>query len=423
MFAQTYKYYTATSNFITLSASGCYQSNPLSEPYTQGSIKIIDVNNNQLSNVAGTFEFDVQPKNYVVSFGSCRWLEGFNTGGTYSLGGYDINIGSSLDSYYELKKGGNGVFFGALFFEKRNLNEVNEINCNGLNLNTISSVSSSDVIEWQYSFEGSLQTIANSQGKASMNVDFNNFSVNFSENIGKTIFFRYKLLGDVFSPLKAYTIVACSPQLEKPVKTKPTTCSYSVDGGFTLNFKRDLNVNETLVITLYDGDNEAVLFNQEFTDTLINNGDGTFGYTWQALLDAGNYKVKFQTHNENEGIDKNDASWDSLEFSDSFTISKPDKVSFSITNTSDKTCFNTNDGYIDVNATGEDNRTFLYQLTKDEVIQIFNGTSWINYTGVNIDNETWYNFTNAETTRISNLAKGTYRVKVRDSKGCFERQN
>ena len=60
---------------------------------------------------------------------------------------------------------------------------------------------------------------------------------------------------------------------------------------------------------------------------------------------------------------------------------------------------------------------------EDEVIQIFNGTSWINYTGVNIDNETWYNFTNAETTRISNLAKGTYRVKVRDSKGCFERQN
>ena len=69
----------------------------------------------------------------------------------------------------------------------------------------------------------------------------------------------------------------------------------------------------------------------------------------------------------------------------------------------------------------EGDRTFLDQLKKDGDIQSYNGTNWINYTGSNENTETWFVFTNEKTTRISKLNKGTYQVKVRDSKKCFVR--
>ncbi len=209
-----------------------------------------------------------------------------------------------------------------------------------------------------------------------------------------------------------YVMVGCSPELKEPVENKETTCNYSNDGSFTLNFKRDLYTSkkETLVMTLYDGNDETTLFNQEFTRTLVDNGDGTYSYTWKKPLDAGTYRIKFQTHNKEEGINTSDLSWKSLEFSEKFTIGKPKKVLFSIAKTSDETCFEIYDGYIEVSATGETGRTFLYQLTKNGVVQIVGGKSW-------------FPFTNGSSTEISSLGKGTYRVKVKDSKGCFARKN
>ena len=217
---------------------------------------------------------------------------------------------------------------------------------------------------------------------------------------------------DIFNP---------SPEFHS-INKKNTTCNYSIDGGFTLNVKRDLNTGEELVITLYDNNNNA-LVGQQFTTSLTNNGDGTFGYKWTGNLDGGTYKVKFQSHGGTGGINPNDNSWNLLNFSSPFEIQKPQPVSFSITGTSDQTCFNENDGYIDVSATREAGRGLFFQLTKNGNIQVFNGAIWINYTGSDPKNETFYSFSSTTTTRINKLGKGDYRIKVRDSQMCYMRNN
>ncbi|WP_028888928.1 hypothetical protein [Tenacibaculum ovolyticum] len=224
----------------------------------------------------------------------------------------------------------------------------------------------------------------------------------------------------IFSDIFSFNILAAPPELSsiKPVKT---TCNYSIDGGFTLNLKRDLYTSdeETLVMTLYDENN--VLINQEYTSNkLTDNKDGTFSYTWLAPLNSGNHTIKFQTHNKKESIGKDDPSWSSLIPAD-FEIAKANKVKFSIINASDETCFEKSNGYINIKAEGEGERTFLYQLTKEEVVQFYNGTNWVDYSGTKADDETWFPFISKNNTKIGNLAKGNYRVKVKDSKGCFAR--
>lgn len=213
---------------------------------------------------------------------------------------------------------------------------------------------------------------------------------------------------------------SCSPVFDN-VDPSPTTCNYSSDGGFKISVKRDLDTNEKIIFTLYDGVNDAILFNQESTTSLVNNGDGTFGYNWLEDLDAASYRVKYQTLNGTGNIPDNDPSWDTVEFSPVFTIPKPAKVIFSITNSSDENCFEENDGYIDISASRESGRGLFFQLTKDGNIQVFNGTNWVNYTGGDPNNETYYAFNNSTTTRINKLGRGTYRVKVRDSEKCNAR--
>ncbi|CAL2094949.1 conserved hypothetical protein [Tenacibaculum sp. 190524A05c] len=213
---------------------------------------------------------------------------------------------------------------------------------------------------------------------------------------------------------------SCSPVFDNVVPS-PTTCNYSSNGGFKISVKRDLDTNEKIIFTLYDGVNDAILLNQESTTSLTNNGDGTFGYEWLADLDAASYRVKYQTLNGTGNIPGTDPSWDTVEFSPVFTITKPANVVFSITSTSDENCFAVKDGYIDISASREAGRSLFYQITRDGTIQIFNGSNWVNYSGSNPDNDTYYSFSNTTTTRINKLGKGVYRVKVRDSEKCNAR--
>ena len=119
-----------------------------------------------------------------------------------------------------------------------------------------------------------------------------------------------------------------------------------------------------------------------------------------------NPQLKYQTHNSNSGISPNDPTWDSLVFSQIFTIGKSQQVDFSITDTSDETCFTINDGFIKIQASGESGRTFLYQYLKNGIIQTIGGQSWLP-------------FTNTNTAEINSLGLGSYRVRVRDSEGCL----
>ncbi|CAL2094945.1 conserved exported hypothetical protein [Tenacibaculum sp. 190524A05c] len=226
------------------------------------------------------------------------------------------------------------------------------------------------------------------------------------------------ILPQVSTQIFNFNIIDASPQLDN-ITQSPTTCNTSNDGGFRITLKRDLDPGETLVMTLYDGTDDSILFNQEFTTSLIDNGNGTFSYDWQQDLDPISYRLKYQTHNGSGNIPDTDPSWDSLEFSPIFTVDKPEKVIFTVTNSSDEKCFIANDGYIDVSATREPGRNLFFQLTKDGTVQVFNGSNWVNYTGTNPNDSGFNAFTNATTTRINNLGEGTYRIKVRDSEKCY----
>lgn len=258
-------------------------------------------------------------------------------------------------------------------------------------------------------------------GKSSITFDAEDlFGASAEDYIDQSI--QYKLeLCNGWSPTGPYIYIFeyPSPGLSS-IDTNPITCNYDSDGDFTINIDRNLFSNEELVITLYNSNN--VLVGQEQTTSLINNGDGTFSFKWPRMLDAGSYLLKYQTHGGRGGIDPNDSSWNSL-IVEPFTILDAAKVEFTITGQSEETCFDENDGYIDVEATREGNRTLYYQLIKNGTVQIFNGTKWVNYTGTNAQNETFNSFISNTTTRISKLGKGTYRVKVRDSHECYMRTN
>ena len=246
------------------------------------------------------------------------------------------------------------------------------------------------------------------------------FGNNASNYINKSI--QYKLeLCNGWSPMSSpytYNLIYPSPELNG-ITTKKTSCSYTTDGGFKINVNRNLSTGETLVITLYDAANNA-LVGQEFTTTLTNNGNGSYGYTWQADLDPINYKLKYQTHNSNSGISPNDPTWDSLEFSQIFIIDKASKLILANPTLASETCFQENDGYINISATGESGRTFFYQLKENSVPQVFNGTNWTTFTGSNMD-DSWIPFTNSNNSKINTLGKGNYSVQVRDSKKCYSK--
>ncbi|WP_075340679.1 hypothetical protein [Tenacibaculum agarivorans] len=399
-------YHVSVNNTLyyqnTGSASYCFRSNPASVPSVDGFLRLEDKNGNLLKDIDGHFTLTTRPARFIENSGKCRWIEGSNRGSTYSLGGYTFTIPENQNSYYEVKTFALAAP-SAIYFEVED-NNIRELNCNGGSVISVPSVvPTSAIIEWEYLLNSSVGVVNNSQGKRSITVALNTFQENLRNHIGKTIYFRFKMKNGIQSSFKGYKIVSCSPAYHS-TNVSNTVCNYSTDGSFKINFRRNLNANETLVITLYDGDNDAILYNQEFTKTLINNGNGTYGYQWQQPLDAGRYRVKYQTHNGNGGIATTDPSWDSLEFIPVFTIGRSEKVTFSITNDTDENCYAVNDGYIDVSAIGQPGNTFFYQYKKDGTTQVVAGQSWIPFTG-------------STTTRISGLGKATYRVQVRQRRG------
>ena len=416
-------HYVSVKNSLYYQNTGgdsyCFRSNPASIPSGAGYLRLEDKNGNVLQTTDGDFVLNTRPAKFIENSGNCRWIEGSNRGTTYNLGGYTFTIPENQNAYYEVKSFQIAAP-SAIYFEAVD-NSPKELNCSGGSIITAPLVvPTADIIEWEYSLNSIVGVVNNSQNKRSITVSLNSFQVDLRSNIGKTIFFRFKMKNGIQSSFKGYKIVACSPEFDS-VNKRNTTCNYTGDGGFTLNVKRDLNTGEELVITLYDNSNNA-LVGQQFTTSLNNNGNGTFGYTWSGNLDSGTYKVKFQSHGGTGGINPNDGSWSSLN-EVSFTITKPDKVLFSLVANTDETCLNENDGYIDVSATREAGRGLFFQLTKNGNIQVFNGANWVNYTGSDPEDDTFYSFSSTTTTRINKLGKGDYRVKVRDSQKCYMRNN
>lgn len=204
---------------------------------------------------------------------------------------------------------------------------------------------------------------------------------------------------DIFT----FNIISCSPQLLDLTPHK-TSCVGAEDGSFTMTMDRDLEDGEELVVSVYNVNNEDVLLVQGDTTILVDNGDDTYSYTFPKGLVQGEYKVKYQTHPDEEN--NQNLQWNSLEFSDSFEIQDPLPVTFSLQKLNDVYCFEGSDGSLKITASGgsEDGK---YQFM--------------------VNNEgAWIDFNNPNLHIVNNLSEGDYEVAVRRVNGntiCLSQEN
>ena len=234
-FSQTF--HVSTSNTLDLSISPCFAYNPAAVGNGEGSIALSDINDNILTTSTGTEIFTIRPSKFTATRARCRYVEGPSRGRIFTIpGGYSINIPTTETSYYERTSG------GALYFEIVDSSQLYELDCNTTSINATSSINDIDVLRWEYRIDTSPIEANNSQNKASLSIDFDNFDVDLNDY--SFIDFRYVLQGNVFSSWKTYSIFSCSPKLI-PSETVTTneTCFVANDGSITLTF--DSNVDTT----------------------------------------------------------------------------------------------------------------------------------------------------------------------------------
>ena len=347
------RFHLATSNNINISTSECFNVNPAAVASNDGEIRITDFTGNTISTTTGIFEFDVRPFEFIVKKAECRYVEGPNRGKTFSLsGGYTITIDPTIDSYYE--RGNNG----ALYFEEINTSVLYELNCNTNSINASNAIVDTDVMEWEYRFEGNTKVLENSQSKASLPIDFENFDIDLNANNSKLIDFRYKLNGNVYSPWRTYTIVVCSPKLIEPngITEENETCIGANDGTVTLTFDKNVAAGYEMRYFIYQGtppenpsqadlDKENPPFpNQVFADPLgitlvdVEGGDyrgtytgleGSFADTNGNTFNSADYYIVYQEVRydiPNIG----DVDVKSGEITPKFTINRPSEIIISI---------------------------------------------------------------------------------------------
>ncbi len=214
----------------------------------------------------------------------------------------------------------------------------------------------------------------------------------------------------LYSDLVNFTIFGCSPKLTQEPSPIKTTCSYSKDGRVKVTFNRQLN-NEKLFLSVRFreiGTTTYYLYSQEDTTTLQDNLNGTYSYTWKGTylyLEPGNeYKIKYQTLSIDSELDDKDPSWNTAEENEkSFLIPTATNVQFDAKKLNDENCVNSEDGKIRVfNVSGGTGEGYEYELNES--------TDWIPFDPSNIK---------ANEVIIGGRRKGTYKVKVRDSKKCM----
>lgn len=214
----------------------------------------------------------------------------------------------------------------------------------------------------------------------------------------------------LYSDLVNFTIFGCSPKLTQEPSPIKTTCSYSKDGRVKVTFNRQLN-NEKLFLSVRFreiGTTTYYLYSQEDTTTLQDNLNGTYSYTWKGTylyLEPGNeYKIKYQTLSIDSELDDKDPSWNTAEENEkSFLIPTATNVQFDAKKLNDENCVNSEDGKIRVfNVSGGTGEGYEYELNES--------TDWIPFDPSNIK---------ANEVIIGGRRKGTYKVKVRDSKKCL----
>lgn len=327
-------YHLSTENSLNTSSSECFKVSPAALSSQEGSIRINDNDGNTIGTTTGINEFNVRPFEFIVSGAECRYIEGPNRGKTFTLGGgYTITIDPTLVSYYER---GNK---GALYFEEINTSVLYELNCNTNSINASNIINDADVVEWEYRFEGNTKVLENSQSKASLPIDFENFEIDLNANNNKLIDFRYKLNGNVYSRWRTYTIVVCSPKLIEPngIVEENETCFGENDGSVTLTFDRNVAEGYEMRYFIYQGDPSEFTtstdnpfppqaFDELRIGNLNNNGNGTYSKSSNKSLEANDYYVLYQEIKYENDI----VIVKSGEISPKFTIRRPTQIDISI---------------------------------------------------------------------------------------------
>ncbi len=180
-----------------------------------------------------------------------------------------------------------------------------------------------------------------------------------------------------FTNTVTYTVISCTPGISS-VSTVPTSCSYSVDGDFTLNFDSTLsNLSMQFVLKLNNASGPII-------DSFSTNVSGST-YNWPSGLAGGTYFLEYQALPAGSVVQYSP-----------IVITSPSAVSFSATWT-DVNCFGDNTGSIAITASG--------------------GVGNYEY---RLGSGAWTAFSNANNHTISNLVAGNYQVRVRDANGCTE---
>lgn len=238
------------------------------------------------------------------------------------------------------------------------------------------------------------------QNKNSLNIDCKNFLP--YEAVGKKIWLRANTNGSTVE----LNYARSAPHILSVEKIQ-TSCFDSKDGKIKINFSRALEIGETLSLD-FDGVNSTDVSNitrdgifegKKFeSDNSYTVGDLSKGLSTLRLL--GFYK---------QGIYEANTYVMDPEHQASFEITSPKPVDFSLTKKNDINCYGGSDGAIDVVATGgSDNGIYQYSTN--------GGTNWIT-------------FLNGDKTTITQLALGTYYVKVRklknlsDAVGCIAKKS
>lgn len=207
------------------------------------------------------------------------------------------------------------------------------------------------------------------------------------------------IIPDLETEMLLFTIESSSPQLIPPIVPHKTSCEGAEDGSFTMTLNDDPDDGEALFVAVYaPNENNPEVYDKlvgnastanENGNKLIDNGDQTFTYPEELL--QGNYKIKFQTYPDGTDFeDIEDASWDSLEFSDPFDILPPPEVTFSLQKLNNVYCHGGSDGRFKIMASGgSEEGKFQYRINEGDWkdfsnpnlnTQIVNGLPQGNYT-------------------------------------------
>ena len=182
-----------------------------------------------------------------------------------------------------------------------------------------------------------------------------------------------------YSPIHTITIAPKTPGIQS-LTVAETSCVYTNDGSFNLNFDSNI-AGDQLLFNLRKGSPSGPLFTR--TETI--NGSN---YSWPENLAPDNYYLTYQTLPN--GCDRTFGP---------ITIGSPDPMAYTIT-ANDISCFNENDGEIIINIDSSNPGTPPYKYT-------INGGTPINFSGTN--------------TSIQNLGPNNYNIQVFDQNDCTQR--